>query len=69
MTRILVCDECGDVLAVGDAILSGSHEVAGTKHALGTVLTIDAEPPDDATPDERLAWGLQVAGDADEVKT
>ena len=67
MTRILVCDQCGDVLAVGDAILGGQHEVEGDRHAAGTVLQIDAEPPADATPEERLAWGLSVAGDADEV--
>lgn len=67
MTRILVCDLCGEVLAVGDAILNGSHEVEGTNHGAAMLLEIDATPPTDATPEEILAWGLTAAGDAEEV--
>ncbi len=67
MIRILVCDLCGDVLAVGDAIVSGSHEVEGTNHGAAMLLETDEQPPADATPEEILAWGLTAAGDADEV--
>ncbi len=69
MTRILVCDLCGEVLAVGDTLpdtATAEHKSGDDTHAASTLLETDETPPD-GTPDEILAWALSVAGDATEV--
>ena len=69
MTRILVCDECGEVLAVGDldGSAKGWHTVDGVDHVDTMLLETEDHPPADADGDAIIAWAVGAAPDAAEV--
>ena len=69
MTRILVCDTCGEVLAVGNLADTSNarHMVGKTEHNASSLLESDDAPPADATPEEVIAWAVAAAPEAAEV--
>ena len=69
MTRILVCDTCGEILAVGDLEdnAKAKHKSGKAEHDASTLLQTDDAPPEGATPEEVIAWAVAAAPEAEEA--